>query len=96
MLLALVDATVATCSSAEKTNLLTLSVNMTNTAVNIDLNIEHKQLDLQISQGATASISAIQATIDAEASGETAVPMTMTTASSSKRRMFKKSMVRGW
>merc|ERR1719445_1127801 len=96
VLLALVDATVATCSSAEKTNLLTLSANMTSTAVNIDLNIEHKQLDLQISQGSTASISAIQATIDNEASATTAAPATMTTASSSKRRMFKKSMVRGW
>lgn len=96
VLLALASATVATCSSDEKTKLLTLSVEMDRTAVNIDLNIEHKQTDLLISQGTTASISAIQATIDADSSGETAVPMTMTTASSSKRRMFKKSMVRGW
>merc|ERR1719477_187616 len=72
VLLALVSATVATCSSAEKTNLLTLSVNMTNTAVNIDLNIEHKQLDLQISQGSTVSTSAVQAIIEAEASATTA------------------------
>ena len=103
VLLALASATVATCSSAEKTNLLSLSVNMTNTAVNIDLNIEHKQLDLQISQGSTVSTSAVQAIIEAEASATTAAPatvsavsMTMTTASPSKRRMFKASKVRGW
>merc|ERR1712083_1285561 len=103
ILLALVSATVATCTSAEKTKLLTLSVEMDKTAVSIDLNIEHKQLDLQVSQGTTASTAAIQAIIDAEASATTATPatvsavsMTMTTASSSKRRMFKASKVRGW
>merc|ERR1712038_1703038 len=96
VLLALVSATVATCTSAEKTKLLTLSVEMDKTAVNIDLNIEHKQLDLQISQGTTVSTSALQTIIDMEAAATTAAPagsMTMTTASSSKRRMFK---VRGW
>merc|ERR1712088_747404 len=106
ILLALASATVATCTSAEKTKLFTLSVEMDKTAVSIDLNIEHKQLDLQVSQGTTASTVAIQAIIDAEASATTdapatvsavsAVSMTMTTASSSKRRMFKASKVRGW
>jgi hypothetical protein len=96
VLLALASATVATCTSAEKTKLFTLSVEMDKTAVNIDLNIEHKQLDLQISQGTTVSTSALQTIIDMEAAATTAAPagsMTMTTASSSKRRMFK---VRGW
>merc|ERR1719446_1536654 len=104
ILLALVSVTVATCTSAEKTKLLTLSVEMDKTAVSIDLNIEHKQLDLLVSQGTTASTSALQAIIDAEASATTAAPaapatvsaVDMTTASSSKRRMFKASKVRGW
>lgn len=106
ILFALVSATVATCTSAEKTKLLTLSVEMDKTAVSIDLNIEHKQLDLQISQGTTVSTSALQTIIDNEAAATTAAPaapasvsavsMTMTTASSSKRRMFKASKVRGW
>merc|ERR1712072_1144937 len=63
-LLTLVSVTVATCSSTEKTTLLSLSVEMTRTADSIDLNIESKQSDLLISQGTTASISAIQAEID--------------------------------
>jgi len=103
ILLALASATVATCTSAEKTKLFTLSVEMDKTAVSIDLNIEHKQLDLQISQGTTVSTAALQDEIDKENSATTAAPagvsavsMTMTTASSSKRRMFKASKVRGW
>jgi len=99
VLLALVSATVATCTSAEKTKLLTLSVEMDRTAVSIDLNLEHKQTDLLISQGTTVSTSAIQAIIDAEANATTAAPatmtMAMTTGSSAKRRMFKASKVRG-
>jgi hypothetical protein len=105
-LLMLVSVTVATCSSTEKTSLLSLSVEMTRTADSIDLNIESKQSDLLISQGTTASISAIQAIIDAEGTATTAAPapapattasaVVMTTASSAKRRMFKASKVRGW
>lgn len=85
---ALASATVITCSSTEVTMLYTLSVEMDKTAAAIDLNIESKQTDLIISQGEPASITALQAEIDAEATTAAPAP-TMTTMSSSRRRMFK-------
>jgi len=85
---ALASATVITCSSTEVTTLYTLSVEMDKTAAAIDLNIESKQTDLIISQGEPASITALQAEIDAEATTAAPAP-TMTTMSSSRRRMFK-------
>merc|ERR1719233_2631202 len=95
VLLALVGVTVATCSSGEQATLLTLSVEMDRTAENIDLNIESKQTDLLISQGATVSTTVIQATIAAEAAATTAAATTVTAinmntkAPSLRRRMFK-------
>ena len=95
VLLALVGVTVATCSSEDKTTLFTLSVEMDRTADTIDLNIESKQNDLLISQGATVSTTVIQATIAAEAAATTtasAVNMNTkitTKAPSLKREMFK-------
>jgi len=95
VLLALVGVTVATCSSEDKTTLFTLSVEMDRTAETINLNIESKQNDLLISQGATVSTTVIQATIAAEAAATTtasAVNMNTkitTKAPSLKREMFK-------
>ena len=95
VLLALVDVTVSACSSEDKTTLFTLSVEMDRTADTIDLNIESKQNDLLISQGATVSTTVIQATIAAEAAATTtasAVNMNTkitTKAPSLKREMFK-------
>ena len=95
VLLALVGVTVATCSSEDKTTLFTLSVEMDRTAETINLNIESKQNDLLISQGATVSTTVIQATIAAEAAATTtasAVNMNTkitTKAPSLKRKMFK-------
>jgi len=95
VLLALVGVTVATCSSEDKTTLFTLSVEMDRTAETIDLNIESKQNDLLISQGATVSTTVIQATIAAEAAATTAASAVnmntkiTTKAPSLKREMFK-------
>jgi len=100
VLLALVEVTVATCSSGEQATLLTLSVEMDRTAETIDLNIESKQTDLLISQGATVSTTVIQATIAAEAAATTAAAPTTVTAidmntkittkaPSLRRKMFK-------
>jgi len=95
VLLALVGVTVATCSSEQKTKLFTLSVEMDRTAETIDLNIESKQNDLLISQGATVSTTVIQATIAAEAAATTAASANnmntkiTTKAPSLKREMFK-------
>merc|ERR1719477_184341 len=95
VLLALVGVTVATCSSEDKTTLFTLSVEMDRTADTIDLNIESKQNDLLISQGATVSTIVIQATIAAEAAATTAASAVnmntkiTTKAPSLKREMFK-------
>merc|ERR1712066_1188279 len=95
-LLALVSVTVATCSSTEQTTLSSLSVEMSRTADSIDLNIESKQSDLNISEGTTAKISDIQAEIDTVPTTVAPSPTVMTTGSSAKRRMFKASKVRGW
>merc|ERR1719477_204628 len=95
VLLALVGVTVATCSSEDKTTLFTLSVEMDRTAETINLNIESKQNDLLISQGATVSTTVIQATIAAEAAATTAASAVnmntkiTTKAPSLKREMFK-------
>merc|ERR1719320_596751 len=95
VLLALVDVTVSACSSEDKTTLFTLSVEMDRTAETINLNIESKQNDLLISQGATVSTTVIQATIAAEAAATTAASAVnmntkiTTKAPSLKREMFK-------
>lgn len=99
-LLMIATATVATCTSDEKTKLLTLSVEMDRTADSIDLNIESKQTDLLISEGTTVSTSDLQTIIDAEASattdpgGVTAQVMT-TKAPAMRRQMFKASKLKG-
>merc|ERR1712079_840645 len=80
LLLALVSATVATCTSDEKTSLLSNSVEMEKSAATIDLNIEHKQYDLGISEGTTASVTEIQAVIEAEENATTAAATTAAAA----------------
>merc|ERR1712086_207562 len=66
------DASVGTCTDAEKTTLSTLATTMSNTAVAIDLNIASKQTDLLTSTGTTVSVSTVQAEIDAADSTATA------------------------
>jgi len=91
-LLAVVSTTVITCSSTEVTTLYPLSVEMDKAGAAIDLNIASKQNDLLISQGQTASVTALQAEIDAEATTAAPAPA-LTTKSSSRGRLLK---VKAW
>jgi hypothetical protein len=57
------DATVGTCTTAQKTTLITLATSTAGKAGAIDLAIESKQSDLLISSGTTVSITAVNATL---------------------------------
>jgi len=100
------DATVGTCTAAQKTTLIALATETAGKAGAIDLAIESKQSDLLISSGSTVSITAVNATIfetTTAAAGATTIAgattaADTTTKSSAKRqrRMFKASKIQNW